>query len=89
MDFNAKDMACAMLWALCIIGMMILLHFDRPKAIAVIEPGLIPAVCEANGWDSPECRMEMYVRINARLDRIEKILQERKMQTPADSGGER
>lgn len=91
MDFNAKDTAAVLLWTLGIIGMMLWMHFDRPKAMIVIEPGLIPATCEANGWDSSECRMEMYVRFNARLEKIEKILQTRQQEAHqhSDGGGER
>ena len=72
--FESVTMAGAICWLLFCGVLVLWLHFDRPKAIVMANPSLFPMACEANGYDSTECRKEMYVRINARLDRIEKTL---------------
>ena len=75
MDFEVKDFVAAVCWMLFIGGILLWMHFDAPKTMIVLEPGSVPAICEANGYGSPECHAEMYVRLNARLDRLERMLQ--------------
>lgn len=72
--FESLTLAGSICWILLCGLLALWLHFDRPKAIVVADPSLFPMACEANGYDSTECRKEMYVRINARLDRIEKAV---------------